>query len=119
MLLIIVGTFSSLDTCDLSSPLSASRAALSTADEAALLEAGVSGCARELDDCICAALRLGWPRATRSLLVTRAGATKAVPLRIRQFAQAQADAATAFLARVHPKYPFHLKSVPALIWCAC
>ena len=58
---------------------------------------------------------LGEHAAARTALQTRLGRGESGP-RIRSYARARADSATGILARLHPRYPHHLKSVPALLW---
>ena len=58
---------------------------------------------------------LGEHAAARVALQTRLGRGESGP-RIRSYANARADTATGILARLHPRYPHHPKSVPALVW---
>lgn len=65
--------------------------------------------------CICAALHFGWASAAKAALIDRAS-KKRPSLRVRQFAQTRHAAAVSFLARMHPRYPRHVKAIPALVW---
>ena len=64
---------------------------------------------------MCAALRLGWLTAAKSALNSRVLAKRQSP-RVRHFAQAQHASAVALLSRMHPRYPQHVKAIPALVW---
>lgn len=65
--------------------------------------------------CVCAALMLGKLDVAKAAIVSRLSRGEQA-LRVRAFAVARHDAAVGILARVHPRYPRHLKSVPALLW---
>ena len=79
-------------------------------------EASFLACpAGESEECICAALRLGWTQTARKLLNARM-LDKVPSPALRRFAQSRRDGAAALLARLHPRYPHHLKMVPALEW---
>ncbi|KAL1528739.1 hypothetical protein AB1Y20_010071 [Prymnesium parvum] len=69
----------------------------------------------ESEACVCAALRLGWVGAAKAALLSRI-AKKRQSLRVRHFAQAQHAGAVAILARLHPRYPQHVRAIPALVW---
>ena len=104
--------------CDLNCPLALVHNALGgAADEAALVaQGGCEAAAEEQQEgCICAALSRGWHDAARGALRSRLLRKAASPA-VRAFAQATHDAAHAILARMHPKYPKHLKLIPALEW---
>ena len=100
------------DACSPTAPLDDVRAALPAPNEDALLSVPdfAKGCA-DAEACACAALRLGWMRAARALL--RSGKFGS---RLRELAQSRANEAKNFLVRLHPKYPAHIKAVPALLW---
>ena len=111
---VVVGALELGDACNISAPLATSRAALPP-DTSSDTVVKPSDCPSGLEDCVCAAMRLGWNQMARSLLIT-SGAQTIKLLRVRRFAEAQAHAASSFLARLHPRYPLHLKVVPALLW---
>ena len=103
--------------CSLDSPIDELLQLVGVAvDEATLMANGncekVASAAEE-EACLCAAFRLGWHGAARSglrqRLLRRQPATA-----MRKLAQAAVDATQVILARLHPKYPQHLKFVPAL-----
>ena len=70
------------------------------------------GCA-DAELCACAALQLGWMRAARALLRS---SDRKFGSRLRELAQSRVNEAKNFLVRLHPKYPAHIKAVPALLW---
>ena len=74
-----------------------------------------TGCAGAEELCICSLLRLGWTVQARELLHARMTRKEPAPL-LRRFAQSRHDGAVALLARLHPKYPQHLKMIPAPEW---
>jgi len=65
--------------------------------------------------CVCAAMMLGKLDVAKAAIVSRLSRGEQA-LRVRAYAVARRDAAVGILARVHPRYPRHLKSVPALLW---
>lgn len=71
------------------------------------------GCNMEEELCICACLRLGWMGCARSML---SSGRRTPRLRVRNFAQATKEGAAAVLARLHARYPQHVKMLPAIEW---
>jgi len=102
------------DACSPTAPNDDVRAALPAPNEDALLSVPdfAKGCA-DAEACACAALRLGWMRAARALLRS---SDRKFGGRLRELAQSRANEAKNFLVRLHPKYPAHIKAVPALLW---
>ena len=95
------------------------RAVAPATDEAALLSNG--GCANDdrsvEEECLCAALRLGWiPTVRQGMRARLSGERRTASERLRQLAIAQRDGAVGILARVHTRYPTHLKFLPAVEW---
>ena len=103
-----------LDACSYDAPLALLHAAVGAANEAALL---ANGCPAGVDEehCVCGAMRLGFMNATRTLLRERIVRKEAAPA-VRRLAQATHAGTVAILARLHPKYPHHLKILPAIEW---
>lgn len=101
-----------LDACD----VDASPAAVLQAVNNATTEADFTTCAAASEEaCICAALRLGWRSSTQRLLNDRMLRKVPAPA-VRRYAQERRDSSIAILARIHQKYPKHLKMLPALEW---
>lgn len=97
--------------CEPDAPFSLTAAAVGdSVDETGLL---MRGCDDE--DCICAALRLGWPAAAKAGVQGRKKRRESTE-RVRRFAQGTVQNASAVLARVHPRYPRHVRFLPALEW---
>ena len=80
-------------------------------------EADFTGCPADVSEesCICGALRLGWKETARSILTARMVRKEQSPA-LRRFAQRRQDGAVALLARMHQRYPNHLKIIPAIEW---
>ena len=104
---------STVDVCNLDSNLQAAISIVGVNGEASLL----SSAEQRADDemVACAAQRLGWNHAAAALVTARMQ-RKLASHNVRKLAQARRDAAAHFLARLHPRYPRHLKAVPALVW---
>lgn len=83
----------------------------------ATLEETFAGCPEGGDEesCICGALRLEWPVTAKRILTARM-LRKESAASVRRFAQRKKDGAVAVLARLHQRYPYHLKMLPALEW---
>ena len=100
-LILVAGVHAAGDSCDADAPIALARSTWA------------EGCDSEA--CVCAAMLLGMQAAAKAALQARLGRGES-GLRIRSYANARADNATGILARLHPRYPRHLKSVPALVW---
>mmetsp|Transcript_7334 Transcript_7334/g.16042 ORF Transcript_7334/g.16042 Transcript_7334/m.16042 type:complete len:517 (+) Transcript_7334:1-1551(+) len=74
-----------------------------------------TACRDHFEDCICAALKLGHIEDARILLRENQCSSASCP-RVRKLAQERADAAVLFLARMNPRWPAHVKLVPAVRW---
>ena len=101
--------------CTPDASLSLSREAVGGAlDDGALL---AQGCPTAVDEevCLCGSLRLGYTNATSTFLRARMVRREPAPA-LRRLAQAQHAGSVAVLARLHPKYPRHLKIAPAMEW---
>ena len=86
-------------------------------DEAAFVAGGGCGGRPPLEEeaCICSAFRQGWYEAARLDLRSRLLRKQPAPA-MRLLAQEAHDAMQGILARLHPKYPRHLKWPPAIEW---
>ena len=98
------------DACSPHAPLAVSHAAVGTLDTDGTCPSGV-----DEEHCVCGAMRLGLTNATRTLLRARMLRREPAPA-VRRLAQATHAGTVAILARLHPKYPHHLKIIPALEW---
>ena len=83
--------------------------------DADLLAQGCLGNGVDEEQCLCGALRLGFVNATAAALRARMLRKEPVPA-LRRLAQDLHAGAIGVLARLHPKYPYHLKVSPALDW---
>ncbi len=101
VLALLVATSLAADSCDADAPIDMARTTWR------------EGC--DTEACVCAAMLLGKHTEAKAAIMSRQSRGES-GLRIRSYANARADAATGILARIHPRYPRHLKSVPALLW---
>lgn len=67
------------------------------------------------EDCLCATFRLGWYEAARVGLRRRLLRKQPV-LALRKLAQYTIAQSQVVLAQLHPRYPRHLKFLPAIEW---
>ena len=98
-----------LSPCDEDCPTELVLAAADAADN------GVCPRGDGEEACICAALRLGRLSIAKESLRSRLLRREQAP-NVRRFAQRRKEAAHVTLARVHPRYPRHLKFIPAVVW---
>lgn len=109
----------SLSACDLDAPLSAFEPAARDATDESSFECDsttlAASSAVPSEGCVCAAMRLGFAETAKRLLHDRMLAKKPSPS-VRRAAQAMQDGAVAILARMHQRYPNHLKIQPGIEW---
>ena len=98
------------DACDINCPMAVVRSTANGTDDAFTCFS-----APDEEQCACAAMRMGWMNAAKAVL-TRRMLQKLPSPRVRFLAQTQHDSAVSLLARLHPRYPQHVKAIPALLW---
>ncbi|KAL1519475.1 hypothetical protein AB1Y20_022994 [Prymnesium parvum] len=109
-LLLLIVLSAAEDACDLSADFPIAPP-LAQESEAALRAQRLCF---DRESCICAAMRFHWHATARALVSSREGGQQLH--RARRLAEARKENASHLLARLHPRYPYHVKLPPALLW---